>query len=38
MVSSTKEGAEIGEEDEEEGAVGPVFEKRRREEKGTAAT
>ena len=37
-MSSTKERAETGEGDEEEGAVGPVFEKRRQEEKGTAAT
>ena len=40
-MSSTKERAEAGEGDEEvgeEGAVDPVFEKRRQEEKGTAAT
>ena len=33
-----KERAETREGDEEEGAVGPVFEKRRQEKKGTAAT
>ena len=38
MVSSTKGRAEIGEEDEEEGAVGPVFEKRGQEEESTATT